>query len=78
MLFLKIDAIYLLVKNDPEVVKWVNDNLISTMCIMDEPKLIDAPVKLEAELDIGKSWDKQVTLKNNISIEEIEKQLNTF
>jgi len=72
------DAIYLLVKNDPEVVKWVNNNLINTMCMMDEPRLIDAPVKLEAELDIGKSWDKQVTLKNNISIKEIEKQLNTF
>ena len=72
------DAIYLLVKNDPEVVKWVNENLINTMCIMDEPKLIDAPVKLEAELDIGKSWDKQVTLKNNISIEEIKEQLDTL
>jgi len=66
------DAIYLLVKNDPEIVKWVNENLINTMCIMDEPQLIDAPVKLEAELDIGNSWDKQKTLKNAISIEVIQ------
>jgi len=72
------DAIYMIAKNEPEVIKWLNDNLISTMCIMDEPKLINAPVKLEAELDIGKSWDKQETLKNNIDIKEISNKLNTL
>jgi len=42
------------------------------MCIMDEPKLIDAPVKLESELDLGVSWRNQKTLKNNATIEEIQ------
>ena len=66
------DAIYLLMKNEPEVIEWVNNTLISIMGIMDEPKLIDAPVKLESELDIGVSWDKQITLKNNMNQEEIK------
>jgi len=72
------DAIYMIAKNEPEVIKWLNDNLISTMCIMDEPKLIDAPVKLEAELDIGKSWDKQETLKNNISLSDVKEKIGTL
>jgi len=58
------DAIYLLIRNEPEVIKWVNKTLIETMCIMDEPRLIDAPVKLKSELDIGISWDKQETIPN--------------
>jgi len=66
------DAIYLLIRKEPEVIKWVNDTLIKVMCIMDEPKLIDAPVKLESELDLGVSWRNQNTLKNNASIEEIQ------
>jgi len=58
------DAIYLLIRNEPKVIKWVNKTLIDTMCIMDEPRLIDAPVKLKSELDIGPSWDKQETIPN--------------
>jgi len=58
------DAIYLLIKNDIKVINWVNKTLIETMCIMDEPRLINAPVKLESELDIGISWDKQYTIPN--------------
>lgn len=66
------DAVYLLVKNEPEVIKFVNDELIKEMEWQDDPLLRSNEVKLGAELDIGKSWDKQLTLKNGLSLEDIQ------
>lgn len=65
------DAGYLLVKNDPEVLKWVNDNFIKCMLWQEDPLLKSDDVKMGAELDIGKSWDKPYTLKNEASLEEV-------
>lgn len=66
------DAIYLLVKKDPKVVKFVNDTLIKCM-EWQEGIVKSEEVKLGAELDIGISWDKQYTLSNWMSEEDIEK-----
>lgn len=66
------DAIYLMIKNDVKVVKWVNDNLIECMQWQELPELQHDTVKLEAELDIYyPTWADGVTLTNNISEEEI-------
>lgn len=65
------DALYLMVKNDIEVIKFVNDELIKAMLWQEDPMIASEEVKLGAELDIGKSWDKQYTLKNNASKDDI-------
>lgn len=70
------DAIYILVKNEPEVIKFANDQLIGAMSWQDHPAIASDEVKLGAELDIGLSWDKQHTLKNGASIEVIKEFLN--
>lgn len=66
------DAIYLLIKNDVKIVKWVNDNLIECMQWQELPELQHDTVKLEAELDIYyPTWADSITLPNKISEEEI-------
>jgi DNA polymerase-1 len=63
------DALYLLIRDDPEVIKWTNDNLIKYMV---EDFVEDQPIPLTAELDIGYSWKNQITLPNGIGIAEIK------
>lgn len=65
------DAQYYIFPDDVDIVKWVNDNLTECMSWQDLPELQHDVVKLGAELDLYISWDKPITLKNNISIEEI-------
>lgn len=66
------DAQYYIFPDDVEIVKWVNDNLAECMSWQDLPELQHDVVKLGAEMDLFfPSWNKPITLKNNISIEEI-------
>lgn len=64
------DALYGIVRNTPENVKWLNDNLIESMI---KDYVPNQEIKLEAELDIGPSWDVQHTMKNGLSLEEVTK-----
>lgn len=67
------DAIYLLVKDDVDVVKFVNDNLIKEMQWQELPEIAHDQVKLGAELDIfWPSWANPITLPNGLSVEEIQ------
>ena len=65
------DAQYYIFPDDVDIVKWVNDNLTECMSWQDLPELQHDIVKLGAELDLYPSWNAPITLKNNISIEEI-------
>jgi DNA polymerase-1 len=65
------DAWYGLVRDTPECIKWLNDNLIECMQWQEDP-LLHSDIKLGAELDIGYDWAHCNTLKNNASLEEIE------
>ena len=66
------DAQYYIFPDDVDIVKWVNDNLIECMSWQDLPELQHDIVKLGAELDLFyPHWNAPITLKNNISIEEI-------
>jgi hypothetical protein len=38
----------------------------------DDPMIASDDVKLGAELDVGLSWDKQYTLKNKATLDEIQ------
>lgn len=66
------DAGYFLVREDPKIVKFLNDALIEEMEWNDHPMIKSKDVPMMANLDIGHSWDKQITLKNKATIKEIE------
>lgn len=66
------DAIYLLIRDNVEVVKWVNDNLIECMKWNELPEIQHEIVKLGAELDIFYSgWHQKVTIPNGATEAEI-------
>jgi DNA polymerase-1 len=60
------DAIYILVKDDIEVVEWANRELIKSMQWQELPEIQHDTVKLGAALDIfWPSWANSITLPNN-------------
>jgi DNA polymerase I-like protein with 3'-5' exonuclease and polymerase domains len=69
------DSIYYEVRDDPKIIKWVNDNLIRTMVV---DFMEDQTIKNEADSDIGYNWSDMVTIPNNASVEEIKEVLGTL
>lgn len=67
------DAGYVLVKDTPEHIKWLNDNLIECMNWQDHPAIMSDDVPIEADLEFGYSWDKLVKVHNGASLDEIIK-----
>ena len=68
------DAIYVLVKDDPDVMVFANNELIKAMQWQELPEIQHPTVKLGANLDIyWPSWANGITLPNNASREEIIK-----
>jgi DNA polymerase-1 len=73
------DAMYFLIREDINVIKYVNDNLIKAMEWQDDPKIYHDKVKLGAELSIFyPDWSKELTIKNNATIEEIEQTIQDY
>ena len=69
------DATYILCRNNPAIVKWVNDNLIECMRWQELPELQDDEVKLGAELDLyWPTWADGLTLPNNIPVDDIKQR----
>lgn len=67
------DAIYVLIRNKPEVVKFVNDHLIDCMAWKGLPEISDPRIPLPAELDLYyPNWAKPITLPNGIQEAEIK------
>lgn len=69
------DSITAYITNDPKVVKWYNDNLIECMV---QDFVVNQSVTLQANLDIGKSYDKCTELPNNCSVEHIQSVLDSL
>jgi len=67
------DSIYLQVKEDSKVIKWLNDNLIPLMTV---DILKDTKVSNSAEGELGRNWGDLHSLINNASIEEIDDVLS--
>lgn len=68
------DAIYLLIKDDPEVVTWANKHLIDEMRWQELPEIQHPTVKLGAALDLfWPNWANPITLPNDASTETILK-----
>jgi len=69
------DAAYFLVRDDAKTIKFLNDVLIEEMEWNDHPTIQSDDIPMLSELDIGKSWDKMVTLPNKSSIKQINETL---
>lgn len=68
------DACYFIIKDDIEIVEWVNNHLTAEMSWQELPEIAHEEVKLGAELDIFyKGWHQPITLPNGISQEDIRK-----
>jgi hypothetical protein len=69
------DSIYFEVTEDPEIIKWVNDNLIEVMTVdfMEDQTIIN-----EAESDIGYDWADMIKINNNATVEEIKEVLQSL
>ena len=66
------DAQYYLVRDDLEIVEWVNRELIKSMEWQELPEIQHPTVRLNAELDVFyKGWHQPITLPNRINKEEI-------
>ena len=72
------DAGYFLVKDDIECIQFLNSVLISEMEWNDDPLIYSTDVPMNAELEIGKSWDKMYTVSNGAEIPEIEQILTNM
>ena len=66
------DSIYLHIKCDATIIKWVNDNIIP---LMTKDFVTDIIVHNEATGEIGFNWYDTVAIHNNASIEEIEEAI---
>lgn len=66
------DAIYLHIRDDIRVVKFVNDNLIKEMQWQELPEIQHETVKIGAALDIfWPNWANAITIENNSTEQEI-------
>ena len=66
------DAIYILIRDNIEVVKWANRELINSMRWQELPEIQHPTVKLGAALDIfWPNWSNPITLPNDASKEQI-------
>lgn len=66
------DAIYILIRNEVEIVEWANRELIKSMSWQDLPEIRHPTVKLGAALDIFyPDWAHATTIPNNASKEAI-------
>lgn len=67
------DAIYLMIREDIDVIEWVNQNLIECMEWQALPEIQHDQVRLGAELMIYyPNWNHSLKLPNNASQEQIE------
>ena len=63
------DSIYIHMKDDSNLIKWVNDTIIPILTV---DWIKDIIVHNEAEAEIGYNWYDSIKISNNASLEEIE------
>ena len=66
------DSIYFEVTEDPEIIKWVNDNLIQ---VMTTDFMENQTIKNKSECEIGTNWAELHRIPNNASKDDIENTL---
>lgn len=67
------DAVYLMIRDNIHVVKWVNDNLMDCMSWQELDEIKHDKVKLSSNLDLFyPHWGNEITLPNNINRKQIK------
>lgn len=69
------DSIYYIVKKDPKVIAWLNNNLVE---VMTKDFMENQRIKNEATSEIGTDWSNLVQLKHNATEAEISAILKDF
>ena len=69
------DSIYTQALADPEVLQWLNNNMIEVLTV---PYLEDQIIPNEADGEIGLNWADLYKIPNNASVEQIREVLNEF
>ena len=73
------DAIYLIIKNELELLHWVNINLIEAMNWCDLPELQHPTIKLEAELCLYyPSWAEEYKIPNGLDLDQLRELLRSY
>ena len=67
------DSIYFEVKDDPNVVKWLNDNLIP---VMTADFITDQKVENLVDLEVGNDWYDLHMIPNSATLDDITTTLN--
>lgn len=71
------DAVYLIIRDDINVLKFVNDNLINEMAWQELPEITHDEVKLSSELSLfHPSWSDEITLPNNLTKDGLKEVIN--
>ena len=66
------DCTYFLVRDDVDVVLWLNENLVKCVEWQDDPVIADDTVHLGGELSLFfPNWSKEITVPNHCSKEEL-------
>lgn len=69
------DSIYFVMRDDPAIVKWLNDTIIP---VMEQDFMYNQTLKNSADLEIGPNWALLHTLPHNATIEEIQEVRNQW
>lgn len=69
------DSIYFEVRKDPQLVKWLNDNLIP---IMKQDFMIDQLIHNDVDLEIGSNWADLHKIDNSASLSNIKDLIHEF
>lgn len=69
------DSIYFIIKDDPEVIKWLNDRIVP---IMEQDYMEDQTIRNEARLEIGPDWSELYELPENADIDTIKSYRSNF
>lgn len=73
------DAQYFIVREDPEVIKWFNDNLVECMEWQELPEIKHPEVKLGGNVELYyPSWAEKYELPNRASEAEIQAVLDSW
>lgn len=73
------DATYFVIRDNPDILQWTNNNLIECMTDIHLPEIEHPTVKLEAELELYyPNWNSKHKIHNNEPIENISKLLTSL
>ena len=69
------DSIYGICLADPEVIEWLNNNIVEILC---KDFMIDQTVHNDAQLELGSDWATLHPIPHSATIDEITTTLGTL